>query len=301
MTSRHNVSRAQELYSGQAVLAGYQADKVGIEFTPFFRWRPTGVRAATLAGVAAAGATSTPLSGNWGGASGLYLMTFSSGEQKLALLTNGATTCSLYPPFATQTGGNYGALSPLTNAATTAVSVSGTPPVLGVANAYSVSAAVLLGVPAVLVAGFNPDIPRNVVGAWTGTAIVTVTGTDAYGQVQTEVSASGTSLASKKAFATVTSIVPSANITAATFGTGAVLGLPFRVSSGDIFAMTLNDSADAGTLVLPDLTSPATSSTGDVRGTYTAGTALNGAKFLAALIKPTSNQTASGAFGVTPA
>lgn len=299
--SRHNVSRANDLFAGQAVLAQYQGDKVGIEFTPFYRWRPTGVRAATLAGVAAAGATSTPLSGNWGGASGLYLMTFSTGEVKLALLTNGASTCTLYPPTATQMGGNYGALSPLMNAATTAVSIAGTPPVLGVANAYSVSAAVLLGVSAVLVAGFSPDIPRNVVGAWTGTAIVTVTGTDQYGQVQTEVSASGTALAGKKAFATVTSIVPSANITAATFGTGAVLGLPFRVSSGDIFSMMLNDVADAGTFVVPDLTSPATSSTGDVRGTYTAGTALNGVKFLSALIKPASNQTASGAFGVTSA
>lgn len=73
------------------------------------------------------------------------------------------------------------------------------------------------------------DVPRNVVGAWTGAAVVTFTGKDEYGNDMVEKSASGTSHTGKKAFKEITSISPSANITGATFGTGNVLGLPVFV------------------------------------------------------------------------
>lgn len=73
------------------------------------------------------------------------------------------------------------------------------------------------------------DVPRNVVGAWTGTAVVAFTGKDEYGNTMVEESASGTSHTGKKAFKEITSIVPSANITSATFGTGTILGLPVFV------------------------------------------------------------------------
>lgn len=75
------------------------------------------------------------------------------------------------------------------------------------------------------------DVPRNIVAAWTGTAIVTVTGLDEYGEEISEKSASGTSLTGVKAFKTVTSITFNANVTAATVGTGKVLGLPLRLTS----------------------------------------------------------------------
>ena len=145
------------------------------------------------------------------------------------------------------------------------------------------------------------DVARTVVAAWTGTAVMTVTGTDMYGYTQTESSASGTSMTGKKAFATITSIAVSANVTAATVGTGAKLGLPFAVRSGDIFATTLNDAADAVTLAAADQTYPATSTTGDVRGTATATGALNGSSYYAALIKPYDASTQVGLFGVLPA
>lgn len=70
------------------------------------------------------------------------------------------------------------------------------------------------------------DVPRNVVGAWTNTAIITFTGTDADGNAVVEKSASGASHTGSKAFKTITSITTSATITAATFGTGVKLGLP---------------------------------------------------------------------------
>jgi hypothetical protein len=70
------------------------------------------------------------------------------------------------------------------------------------------------------------DVARNVVAAWTGTAIVTITGTDIEGDAVVEVSASGTSHTGAKAFKTVTSVSFSANVTSATVGTGTKLGLP---------------------------------------------------------------------------
>lgn len=85
--------------------------------------------------------------------------------------------------------------------------------------------------------GSTLDVPRNVVGSWTGTAVVTITGKDALGNTVVETSASGTSHTGKKAFKEITSIVPSASITSATFGTGDVLGLPVAVEKvGQVLA-----------------------------------------------------------------
>lgn len=321
--SRHGISRADDLFSGSANLNGYKGDKNGIELTPMYLWRPVcgakyGARAGTFSAGLAAGVTTATLSGNWAGASGLYLMTLSSGQVVMALLTNGATTCLFYPAGPPLTGGSYGPPQQVTNAVTSAFTVEGQPPILGTANSVSVSAAVLLGVSALFsgaagIANYvDPlsgltvsaavfDVPRNVIAAWTGTAILTITGYDQYGQLQTEVSGSGTSFTGKKAFAAVISAVPSANVTGATVGTGNVLGLPFRIESGNLITATFNDAADAGTLVLPDLTQPATSSTGDVRGTYAAAGTLNGAKFLSILLKVRSRVSTVGSFGQTPA
>lgn len=75
------------------------------------------------------------------------------------------------------------------------------------------------------------DVPRNVVAAWTGAAVLTVTGLDEYGDVVVESSGSGTSFTGKKAFKRVTGISVSANVTALTVGTGDVLGLPAYVAN----------------------------------------------------------------------
>jgi hypothetical protein len=101
--------------------------------------------------------------------------------------------------------------------------------------AAAIAAAALVG---------EADVPRNVVAAWTGTAVLTVTGTDEYGTVIVESSGSGTSLTGKKAFKTVTGISSSANITALTVGTGDVLGLPVKVLKAGQVLKEFKDGAD---------------------------------------------------------
>lgn len=73
------------------------------------------------------------------------------------------------------------------------------------------------------------DVPRNVVAAWTNTAVLTVTGKDEYGVVVVEKSASSTSFTGKKAFAEITNVAVSADVTGLTVGTGDVIGLPVFV------------------------------------------------------------------------
>lgn len=134
------------------------------------------------------------------------------------------------------------------------------------------------------------DVPRNVVAAWTTTAVLTVTGTDEYGNVLVESSASGTSMAGKKAFKTVTDISVSANVTGLTVGTGDVIGLPvFLQATGDVLRELQDGVAPtAGTLVKGDTTA-ATATTGDVRGTYDPNAAADGSKsfqLIAAISRP---------------
>lgn len=122
---------------------------------------------------------------------------------------------------------------------------------------------------------------RNVVAAWTGTAILTVTGTDLYGNVMVEKSASGTSLTGVKAFKIITSIAVSANVTSLTVGTGDVLGIPVRLPSAGHILKEHEDgaAATAGTVVgglALDTESTATSA--DVRGTYDPNSACDGSK-----------------------
>ena len=152
-------------------------------------------------------------------------------------------------------------------------------PVAASATFLATSVGVSLGVAAVQVATVF-DVPRNVVAAWTTTAILTITGTDEYGVAMTEVSASGTSHTGSKAFKTVTSMVPSATVTGFTAGSGVKLGLPVYVEGAGMLLAEMQDFAipTAGTLVGGNTTAPATSATGDARGTYTPNAAPDGSK-----------------------
>lgn len=137
------------------------------------------------------------------------------------------------------------------------------------------------------------DVPRAVVAAWTGTAVMTVTGTDELGNVVKESSASGTSLTGKKAFKTITSVAVSADVTGATVGTGDVLGLPVFLPSTGLVLKELEDGATAtsGTLVAGlATTTVSTATTADVRGTYDPNSACDGVKafdLIVALTDPT--------------
>ena len=99
--------------------------------------------------------------------------------------------------------------------------------VTGAGTAFSLDGALVSNGVAVM------DVPRNIVAAWTNTAVLTITGTNVDGNAVVENSASGTSHTGKKAFKTVTSVTTSATITGATVGTGTVLGLPRYVPSAE--------------------------------------------------------------------
>lgn len=127
------------------------------------------------------------------------------------------------------------------------------------------------------------DVPRNVVGAWTTAAKLTITGTDQYGETVVETTgAAGTAHTGKKAFKTVTSVVPDTNITGATVGTGDVLGLPVFLPEKGLVLREMEDgtTATAGTVVA-GVTTAATATTGDVRGTYDPNSAADGSKAFA--------------------
>lgn len=155
-------------------------------------------------------------------------------------------------------------------------------PATASANAISLSQGVTGGVAALLngALGATIDVPRNVVAAWTNTAVLTVTGRDKYGRLMVETSASGTSFTGKKAFKTIISTVFNATVTGATIGTGTVLGLPYRLGGKfDILAGYVDTTLEnaSSTVVACDTTTPS-GTTGDVRGTYAPATAPDGTR-----------------------
>lgn len=142
------------------------------------------------------------------------------------------------------------------------------------------------------------DVPRAVsltaAGANTQTAIVT--GYDQYGQRMTETFAapSTNTVTGKKAFKEILSILfaatPGSNVSA---GTSDVFGLPYSISDfvyiqSIKWAQTLADQA--ATVVVADATTPALSTTGDVRGTVTPSSASNGTRRMVALLALTGAQ-----------
>ena len=145
---------------------------------------------------------------------------------------------------------------------------------------------------------------------------LTVSGYDYYGQPMTEVIATGTTssavanVSGKKAFYQISSIAISGALPVAiTVGTTDILGLPLRTfDAGYMVRVGWNNTLanDTGTFTAADMTTPATSTTGDVRGTYLPSTATNGVKRLVVVIAlpgiatgPTATRT--GALGVTQA
>lgn len=167
-------------------------------------------------------------------------------------------------------------------------------PVVGAANSVCLSQS-LDGTPAhgtaALINGSTAgvlDYPRNIVAAWTNTAVLRVHGTDEFGVAVREESGSGNSFAGKKAFKTVTAVTVSADVTGLTVGHGDVLGLPFRLPSTAYVLKELADGAvpSAGTIVA-GVTTAATATTGDVRGTVDPATTLDGAVSVQLLVVAT--------------
>jgi hypothetical protein len=142
---------------------------------------------------------------------------------------------------------------------------------------------------------------------------VTVAGFDVYGQAMSEAitssAAVSTAVSGLKAFYLITSVsVSGATGTALTVGTSNVLGLPVRVANVAYVASVKSNNTlaqDAGTFVAAD-TATATTTTGDVRGTYVPATASNGiVRTVMGILLPAisvgPNSTRTGALGVTQA
>jgi hypothetical protein len=149
------------------------------------------------------------------------------------------------------------------------------------------------------------DVPRNVIvdAAGAATAVLTVTGTDVYGIPMSEaITLNGaTAVAGKKAFKTITRIAASIAATDFFVGTGDVFGLPIRANTRN-YVLTAWDGAfvTTGTFVAADATT-ATTTTGDVRGTYAVPDAADGTKRLTAWVFVLDDDTQTGLYGVAQA
>jgi hypothetical protein len=161
------------------------------------------------------------------------------------------------------------------------------------------------------------DCPRAVsIVSGTGTLTnrnVTISGYDYYGQAMSEVIATGTvqstTVNGKKAFFQISSATISGALGATiAVGTTDILGLPVRVFNVAYIASVKSNNTlaqDAGTFVAA-VTAAATTTTGDVRGTYVPATASNGiVRTVMGILLPGiavgPNATRVGALGVTQA
>lgn len=159
------------------------------------------------------------------------------------------------------------------------------------------------------------DVPRAVAAVTTHASSVVamtvlVTGTDEYGEAMSElitVPATGTSqtVAGKKAFKTVTSVAVASAGNATTntlnLGTSDVIGLPFRVDAADMCVVFLNGvSVDAATLVRA-VTSAATTTSGDIRGTFNPSASIDSTNRFQVLLNPSRNTSKERSYGVAQA
>jgi hypothetical protein len=210
----------------------------------------------------------------------------------------GAGTGSLIP--GTGLTGTYIVSIPQTVASTTIVGVAG---IAGVPRIpFGPSGTVQL---------YNPwcSLARNVriTTASGDTAVYTVSGYDIYGYPMTEaITANGaTTVSGKKAFKWISSVVPVGTVGATvTVGTGDVFGFPLY--SGSFYDLNITwagANITATTGYTAGVTTAASSTTGDVRGTYAVQSASDGTKELVIVQSPSpwNAATMSGIFGVTQA
>lgn len=144
------------------------------------------------------------------------------------------------------------------------------------------------------------------------TATFLVSGADFYGYPQTEriTGANVGTAQGKKAFKFVYSITPAGTLSGSNVsaGQGDVYGLPLRADQfGYVYIIYNGTTVTANTgFTVADTTNPATSTTGDVRGTYAVQSASNGTKRLEISVSPNivalnTTPLSNGMFGVTPA
>lgn len=157
--------------------------------------------------------------------------------------------------------------------------------------AFFRAAAAIGGAGALVLLQTALDVPRALTftSAGNDTGITfTITGKDEYGAtvVETVTGANAGVAAGKKAFSKVTGITASgASAGTVSVGYGNVLGLPiFLYNTTFILREIENNALATSGTVVAGVTSTATATTGDVRGTYTPNGAPDGTKALQLLV-----------------
>jgi hypothetical protein len=150
----------------------------------------------------------------------------------------------------------------------------------------------------------------NVTGSASATGgNITISGYDIYGVPMSEViaaPASATTVNGKKAFKYISSVVPAfTDAHNYSVGTTDIYGFPLRSDFFSDVAINYNAAAITANTgyVAAVTTSPATTTTGDVRGTYALQSASDASKRLAIrqFILPANMNSTTGLFGVTQA
>lgn len=213
--------------------------------------------------------------------------------------------------------------SPGATAALTLVSSSGAGITISTAITEADNGAAITGLLAIDTAmagvGFGQDATLN---AWDPTKAIsrniritsggndtgitfTVTGYDLWGYPMSEaITGANAGIASgAKAFKYIASVTHTGSVaTTVKVGTGDVIGMPLRVDRWAFIRAAYNDTIlTASTGFTAAVTTTATTTTGDVRGTYALQSASDGTKRLQAFIRlPVANvATQTGQYGVT--
>ena len=147
------------------------------------------------------------------------------------------------------------------------------------------------------------DVPRNITATSTtavADTVFTITGYDVYKQKMVEqftIAAAGSAAAGKKAFAYIYSIAiySAGDITTdtVTVGWGDVLGLPYAITAkSDVMQAWFNDVYETtAPTTVAGVTSTATATTGDVRGTIDLNSALDGSTVVAYVVTNPSSRS----------
>lgn len=152
------------------------------------------------------------------------------------------------------------------------------------------------------------DTPRllNITSGGVDTGITfTIKGFDEWNVPMTETitGASGAAAAGKKAWYDIVSVTHTGSVAGTvTIGTIDTFGLPYRADNYALTDWYWNDVIQlVAQFTAPDLTSPATAITGDVRGTYAAPNASNGTKTmqLFGTVPQSASQDITKLLGVT--
>lgn len=158
------------------------------------------------------------------------------------------------------------------------------------------------------------DVPRNVTAAINtavGNITILVTGYDEYYKPMSEllaIAAAGTAVVGLKAFKYIRSVALTSDADDSgkviNVGFGSLLGLPYKLAEkSDLLSMFFDDALDVPSAVAKAITTTATTTTGDPRGTISVATVgnMNGVKTLKGWMNVVDKNTAAGLIGVTQA